>query len=474
MIKILFTVLCVICYYSENTKINNYKVNNRNTIKNYAVKSAKVLRRYIKNKQYNKHSIKPIQTAINLDIQEFTTPKKISVRFIPIKDTKITSIAYAVRNAGDITEKKFGINTCLSQLMKISDGKNLTNKEIQKISSIMSISVSSYFTKDDFIGEISFPQNRSSDAVKIITELMYNLDFKNSFNLAIEHISNNYLLAASSPEHIISKETTEAMFPAHSYGKTPTDSDFKKLTIHDAENAYKNLFSKDSLIVVIVGNISKNEAIELVDNMFGSIPEKKDDVITLKQVTPKNFKNIKLKKDNYNTNKILFILSNAPSPSDQEYIPIIIALQIFSMIPLDNKLINELRKKIGQVYYASFKLNCLKFSSYFTGVTESTNKDIVIKSIYNVVKNFQKYGITKYEFALAKNILKSNVIFSILSTISISEYMLSLWLNGMDKDYINNFFKILDCIEFEKVQSAIKKYFSINNLNIAVISGSNK
>lgn len=474
MIKILFTVLCVICYYSENTKINNYKINNRHTIKHHAVKSAKILRRYIKNKQYKKTSIKPIQTSINLDVQEFTTPKKINVRFIPITNTNITSISYAIKNAGDIAEKKFGINTCISQLMKISDGKNLTNKEIQKISSIQSIYVSSYFTKDDFIGEISFPQNRSNDAVKIVTELLYNLDFKDSFNLAIEHISNNYLLSASSPEFIISKATTEAMFPSHSYGKIPTDIDFKKLTIYDAKNTYKNLFSKDSLIVVIVGNISKNEAIELVDNIFGNIPEKRDNTITLRQVKPKNFKNIELKKDNYNTNKILFILSNAPSISDQEYLPITIALQIFSMIPLDNKLINELRKKIGKVYYASFKLNCLKFSSYFTGITESTSKDVVIKSIYNVMKKFQKYGITKYEFELAKNTLKSRFIFSILSTTSISGYMLSLWLSGMDKNYVNNFFKILDSIEFEKVQSAIKKYFSINNLNIAVISGHNK
>lgn len=472
MLKILLAILCTINCYPENVKTHK-NLNDKSIIKN-SVRGAKIFRKYVKTKQYQKSYLKPILSPFHFDVSEFKTQKGINVRFIQIKNSNIISISYAFKNAGNISEKKLGTNDCLIQLMTNSDGKNLTNNEIKKLSNINSICISINSSQDDFIGNVNFPQNQSNKAIMIMNEVLYNLDFKNSFNLVINQLVSDYLLCSSSPDFIIKKTAMNAMFPNHRYGKIPSNDDFKKLSMKDVEIAYKNLFSKNSLLVVVVGNISKENAAKIVDDIFGKLPEKCDYPIISDKISPKNFKNIKLTKENYNTNKILFALNIAPHISDPEYIPIKIALQIFSSIPLDNRLINNLRKKIGQVYYASFGINNLRSSAYFAGFTESTNMDVVIKSIYNIIEDFQTSGITEYEFYLAKNRIKANLIFSTLSTTSISSILLLNWLDGRDKDYINNIFKILDNVTFEETQSAIKKFFSTNNLNIVTLSNKTK
>lgn len=472
MLKILLSMLCTINYYPESVKTHKNTIDS-SIIKN-SVRGAKVFRKYVKSKQYHKSYLKPIKSPFHFEISEFKTPKGINVRFVPTKNSNIISISYAFKNAGNISEKKLGTNDCLIQLMTISDGKNLTNNEIKKLSNINSIYLSIDSSQDDFIGNINFPQNKLNEAVMIMNEVLYNLNFKDSFNLVINQLKSNYLLSSSSPDFILKKAALNAMFPNHRYGQIPSNDDFKKLSIKDVEITYKNLFSKNSLLVVVVGNISKENATKMVDNIFGKLPEKYECQVVSDIILPKNFKNIELTKENYNTNKILFTLNIAPHISDPEYIPIKIALQIFSSIPLDNRLINNLRKKIGQVYYASFGINNLRSSSYFIGLTESTNVDIVMKSIHNVIDEFQASGITEYEFYLAKNRMKANLIFSTLSTTSISAILLSNWIDGRDKDYMNNIFEIIDNITFEDTQSAIKKFFSTKNLNTAILSNKTK
>ncbi len=78
----------------------------------------------------------------------------------------------------------------------------------------------------------------------------------------------------NSPEYRLNREIMRAAFPNHPYGLPVggTEKDVSKFTVEQVKQYYKNFYSPDNAVLVIVGDFQTTKTINAVKEIFGKIP----------------------------------------------------------------------------------------------------------------------------------------------------------------------------------------------------------
>ena len=82
----------------------------------------------------------------------------------------------------------------------------------------------------------------------------------------------------NSPEYRLNRALMSAAFPNHPYGLPVggTDKDVEQFTVEQVKQYYKNFYSPDNAILVIVGDFETAKTIKAVKEIFGKIPRNKN------------------------------------------------------------------------------------------------------------------------------------------------------------------------------------------------------
>lgn len=82
----------------------------------------------------------------------------------------------------------------------------------------------------------------------------------------------------NSPEYRLNRVVMRAAFPNHPYGLPVggTEKDVENFTLEQVKEYYKNFYSPDNAVLVIVGDIETNKTIAAVKEIFGKIPGNKN------------------------------------------------------------------------------------------------------------------------------------------------------------------------------------------------------
>lgn len=426
-------------------------------------------------RQYKKYRQKQdMEENFKINVQEFITDSGIKVRFVKNEDSKIVFCNCFFENVGEAFEEKKGLYDLYISILNSSDTEKHSDKEILKLCRINGIHFFFFSGFKDLGLSASFLIDKIDLVSDLIQEYLF-LSKLNQFEKSKLQLISSYKDCCKSPDFLIGKNANRALFGNHKYASMmATDKDLEAITEEDILNTSKTKFFRDNLKVVVVGNLTEGEVRKFVDETFGKLPLSKEKGIDLSSrkieyLKPNNFGELKLKKEKFTTNRLQFYLVDAPKFDSDDYIPIQIALRQFSQIPLQNTLINNLRKKLGKVYYARFG-HCMRiFSDLFVGSTESSDYEKVKKAIHDIIDDFGKNGISEKEFNEAKRYIISQRAFDKISGSAIANRVFDAWKLGLDANYVNDMYKKMEKYSLETVNAVIKKYFTTENLSIVVL-----
>ncbi len=157
--------------------------------------------------------------------------------------------------------------------------------------------------------------------------------------------------------------------------------------------------------------------------------------------------------------------------NDPDFYKILVANYILGGSSLASRLSKTIRDNEGLVYtiysYVSATLGKGEIAIYFGSNNDNVNK--AIELIKKEVKDFVKSGITEDELRTAKNSLIDSFIARNLSTYrDISNTLVTIKFYGLGDNYINDYPKIINSLKLSEINSAIKKHFFPDKLNIAI------
>jgi zinc protease len=82
----------------------------------------------------------------------------------------------------------------------------------------------------------------------------------------------------NSPEYRLNRAVMKAVFPNHAYGLPVggTKADVEKFEVEQVQKYYRNFYSPDNAVLVIVGDFQTANTLEIVKEVFGKLPRRQE------------------------------------------------------------------------------------------------------------------------------------------------------------------------------------------------------
>ena len=196
---------------------------------------------------------------------------------------------------------------------------------------------------------------------------------------------------ASQPDYAISKMAREKTFAGKNYAKSPegTEQTVSKITAAQAKAYYRSILTKSRMLIVVVGEIEKDELAKGVKAMLAGVPQGTPFVLK-KELYAATKNSFQSEKKDLATNYIQGI-TGGPAPGTPEFNAFSLAMRIF----YDRHFL-EIRTKNGLSYAPATWFNGGTTPSANIFVS-TTDPDKYITAARGLIEKIKKDGFTADE-----------------------------------------------------------------------------
>lgn len=410
------------------------------------------------------------------EVKKITSPKLgIKAYLLEERSNPLVNVSFDFRRAGRAYEpqNRQGLNRLLSQMLLAGAGK-YDVKAFQKQLNQKAISLSFSSDADDFYGALRFVAKDADTAANLLNLALTKPQFKkDELKKARQNSLETYARAQENPESWLSVQTSSKLFGAHPYGRNPYGSPqtLKQVTAADMRGFMRRHFTRDNLLVGLSGDISAEQAAQLLDKMFAGLPaqNKGSNLPEVKidyTVPLQSFKHP-------SQQTLISFFAPAPTRSDADFYPIELALDELAGGSLSSRFHRQAREAEGLTYGAYAYTTHNDKMAQMIGYSSAT-PDKVAALLAVIRHEWQKLGdkgLSESELErVKKRFIGANVLrFADSQNIANTLVMMQKFNLGADflrrrNDYIRN-------VNLDDVNTAVKKYFSADNLRFFELRG---
>lgn len=277
-------------------------------------------------------------------------------------------------------------------------------------------------------------------------------------------------MTEDTPDDICLDLLASEYFKGHTLGKTILGpaKNIKNFTKQDLVDYMDKYYVANNTVISIVGHITKDEAIRLVEQYFNPyFNDKKIKKSTHDRCIAEPSQIIKTKKINQANVGIAF-------PSYEIGAEYETALKIFNSVfgdGMTSRLFQKIREERGLVYNIFSAPSSYKNDGYFTiyFATNPQSVGVAIEEIKKEILNVMANGITETEFNRAKVQLKGGMVLGSESTLALMRaYGNSALFRDELFDMDKNLKQIEDC-KLEDIQKVIDYIFDFDHVCVSYV-----
>lgn len=275
-----------------------------------------------------------------------------------------------------------------------------------------------------------------------------------------------------SPDNIANRTLMENLYPNHPYGH-PVDGTLN--TVRDIQNwqiqrFYKQQYTGEHALVVIVGDIDKEKAQSISQELVGKLPASSAHSITIPKAEAKNSK----AKDDvaFPSSQTMIRLGQvAIDHSDPEYFPLTVGNYILGGGTMVSQLATELREKRGLTYGVYSQFIPMPAEGPFTVSlsTKSSQANEALSLIQRVVKDFIEKGPSENELMQAKQFLTGSFPLSLASNNNIANMLLRIEFYHLPKNYLDTYSAHIEGVSAEDIKNAFKHHLDPEHMTVVTV-----
>lgn len=256
----------------------------------------------------------------------------------------------------------------------------------------------------------------------------------------------------------------------HPYGELETEVSLESVTLEMCEEYYKTYYKPNIAYLVIVGDITKEEAQPLIEKYLG------------------DWEKGKVQSRDYNVPKVpdktTIVLVDRPTAVQSV---ISVAYPIELMVGSDEsikaavmntvlggegfRLFMNLREEHGYTYGAYSRIRSDEYVGHFAAFTDVRNEvtDSAINEILFEMNRLINEPVPQDELDRVKNNRSGRFALSLEDPKTVGRFALNIERYNLPNDFYANYLKKLDSVSVEDVQSMAKKYLKPDNAYIIVV-----
>lgn len=407
--------------------------------------------------------------TINIkDSEVFTTETGITV--ILSENHKLPKVAFNfVMGSDPITEgNKAGLSELAGSLILSGTSARTKDKldgEKDYIGATLEASESNLY--------LSCLTKHMNKGLELMSDVFYNANFPESeFERVKKQNESNLLSAKSDPGTMADNVERKMNFPNHPYGDIMTEESLKNITRDDVLNYYKAIFTTKGSYMVIVGDITKEQATQLVNKYFA----KSSGIAPYKQEVGKG--------DFNKGNRVIFVKKPGAVQSviqvsfpldirtgDQNQLPLTVLNGVFGGGGFGTRLMQNLREDKAYTYGCYSTLNVTEDGSWLSigGNFRNDVSDSAITQILFELDKITNGYVTDDELNLTKSSMAGGFSRSLENPQTIARFALNIIKNNLSKDYYQSYLKRLEAINKDDILTMAQKYFTAKNCKIVVV-----
>ncbi len=404
------------------------------------------------------------------DIQIFTTPGGIEVWLKKESTIPIVSFNIALRGGTSLDPQgKEGLANMVSGLLDEGAGE-YDSQGFQDRLDELSVRMSFDIGRDAFYGSLTTFKAGLDDAVDLFRLALTAPRFDPE---PIERIRGQILVGllhdAEDPDAQAWRNWSKAAFPDHVYGR-PTDGTAESvgaITQEDLARFVTENFTRDRLLVAVVGDIDADRTMALVDVLFAGLPAV-GAPITIPDVVPRTGETLVVEMD-VPQSVIVFGLPGLARDDPDFYVAYVLNKALGGG-GLNTRFFEEIRKARGLAYSVSSFVYAYDRAGLWLGATGTQNAragetlDVVREILADVAEN----GITAEELDDAKAYLTGSFPLRLDSNDAIAGMLLSIQMDGLGADYIEARNGYIDAVAAEDVQRVARRILKADDLLVVV------
>ncbi len=417
----------------------------------------------------------PVSTARAVDIQTVTSPGGIKAYLV--EDYTVPLIAVSMAFKGGATQEsdgKEGLANILSSLLDEGAG-DIKSQEFQAKMDDLGVELGFDAGYDTFTGRLKTLHSNRNEAFDLLRLALTKPRFDAE---PIERMRASQLSilqrSLKRPNTIASQTWRKSVFADHPYARAVggTIETVKKLTREDIVALHKKLLARDNLVIGVVGAISAVELSEMLDIVFGDLPEKAE----LKTVAEAELHigDTKAVELDLPQSMIRMVLKGVKR-SDPDFYASYLMNYILGGGSFSSRLYEEIREKRGLAYGVYTYLGTQEYAGYIGGgtATRADKADETIKLMLAEIERMAQEGPSKEELEKAKKyIIGSYAIQNLDTSNKIASVLVAIQRENLGIDYIDKRAEYIGAVTVEDAKRMARKLLS--DKPTIVVVGPNK
>jgi zinc protease len=414
----------------------------------------------------------PAKTVKIPDVYKFKLNNGIECLGTPFNETPIVTIEIDIEGGdlahGDI--KKLGLANLTAALMNEST-KNYTAEQIEAELDKLGSSIQFGAGKQSTTIYITTLKRNLDATLKVLEEKLFNPAFKeDEFKRLKKEMKEGIKQQEKQPQEMANKAYNYVLFGETIFGQSASLKTVDNITLDDVKKYYEKYYSPNLAKVVIVGDISEQEAKQKLE--FLNKWNNKNVTITPPPVTaePKDGQMFIVNKPGAPSTVLMMGYPSLKFDAFGDYYKNRIANFVFGG-NFNSRINLNLREDKGYTYGIYSRFSGDKYKGTFT-ISSSVKRPATVLSVAEVLKEFKNFvdnGITDKELEFTKNSLLNSEALKYESPSSKAQLLSLMAEFNLDKDFSAKQNEILKNITKDEVNAQIKKYFWPNKLNTILV-----
>ncbi|MEZ5854144.1 MAG: insulinase family protein [Hyphomicrobiaceae bacterium] len=410
--------------------------------------------------------------ASKMKIQEIKSPGGITAWLVEEHSVPLLALRFAFEggNSQDPAGKE-GIANFITAMMDEGAG-DLDAAKFQERAEELALRMAFQDSRDELYGSfdtLSVNRDPALDMLRMaLTKPRFDKD-------AVERIKKqllaNLAYSAKNPQRVAGNSWSRAAFPEHVYGR-PTDGtteSIASITSEDLEAYRRNVFARDTLKVVAVGDIDAKTLGEVLDRVFGELPAKAT-LAAVDQTGPKPKKKLTIVDMDVPQSVVQFGLPGL-ARKDPDFMAAYVMNHILGGGGFASRLTEQVREKRGLAYSVYSYLQPYRKAALFAGGVATKNESVKesIDVIRAELKRMADEGPTQKELDAAKSYLTGSFALRFDTNSKIASQLLGLMVEDMGIDYVDKRNALVDAVTMDDVKRAAKRILKVDDLFITVV-----
>ncbi len=282
---------------------------------------------------------------------------------------------------------------------------------------------------------------------------------------------SNLAYSAKNPDTVVAERWSAAAFKGHPYGRPSNGTaDSLKTITRDDLAAYKSsIFARDTLNVVVVGDITAADTTAMVDDVFGGLPAT-GKLQPITAIDPNPAEKLTVVEMNVPQSVARFGLRAMPR-KDKDFMAAFVLNHILGGGGFSSRLMEEVREKRGLAYSVYSYLQPMSKTSVFIGGVATKNEEMAqsLDIIRGELKRLAADGPTPTELDNAKSNLIGSFALRFDTNAKIANQLLAFMTEDLGLDYVDRRNGEIAAVTLDDVKRAAKRLFAGDDLFVTVV-----